>query len=255
MGWSPGLYAQFEDDRTRPVRDLVAAIPGAGAARAIDLGCGPGNSTEVLAARFPGAAITGLDSSAEMVEAARRRLPHLRFELGDIAGWSDPAGQDVILSNAALHWLDDHEALLPRLVAQLNQGGSLAVQMPDNLDEPAYRIMRDVADRPAWRERLALAGGKRGQMASAEAYYRMLKPHCRRVDVWRTMYVHVLAGADAIVAWFQGSGLRPYLAALDAGQQTEFLHRFREGIEAAYPTLADGTALLPFPRLFFVASR
>jgi trans-aconitate 2-methyltransferase len=256
MTWSPQQYTQFEDDRTRPVRDLVAAIPGSDPARAVDLGCGPGNSTEVLAARFPGAEITGLDSSAEMVDAARQRLPGLRFDVADIAAWDEPGRYDVILSNAVLQWLTDHEALLPRLVGCLSEGGSLAVQMPDNVEEPAYQVMRAVADAPSWRDTLAKAGGKRGEMLTAGGYYALLKPYCRRVDVWRTTYFHVLAGgADAVVEWFKGSGLRPYLAPLDEAQQAEFLALYRAGVAAAYKALQDGSVLLPFPRLFIVATR
>ena len=263
MTWSPSQYSQFEDDRTRPVRDLVSALAsawsGADPVRAIDLGCGPGNSTEVLAARFPGTSISGIDSSPEMVAAARLRMPSVDFKAGDIATWRAQAPIDVILSNAVLHWLPEHEVLMPRLVEQLTPGGSLAVQMPDNLEEPAYRVMREVAGLPAWRERLEAAGGKRGEMLDAAGYYGLLKPLCRRVDVWRTIYVHVLAGPDAIVEWFKGSGLRPYLEALGneepGGERAEFLTRYREGIARAYPALPDGSALLPFPRLFFVATK
>ena len=255
MSWSPEQYRHFEDDRTRPVRDLVAALPGIVPQAAIDLGCGPGNSTEVLAARFPQAAITGLDSSAEMVAAARERLPRLTFAVADIAEWQG-SGYGVILSNAVLHWLDDHRTLFPRLVTHLTAGGSLAVQMPDNLEEPAYQVLRAVSEAPAWRETLAAAQGKRGDLLTAADYYSVLKPHCRRVDVWRTTYFHVLAGGvDAVVEWFKGSGLRPYLAALDEAQRTEFLSRYRQGVAAAYPALPDGSVLLPFPRLFLLATR
>ena len=255
MTWSPSRYTQFEDDRTRPVRDLVAAIPTCNPARAIDLGCGPGNSTEALAVRFPTAAITGLDSSPEMVEAARKRLPAIRFEVADILRWDDPGPFHVILSNAVLQWLPDHAALLPRLVARLAQGGSLAVQMPVNLDEPAYLLMRAVADAPAWREKIAAGGGQRPEMETALGYYRILRPHCRRIDVWQTTYFHVLASADAVVDWFRGSGLRPYLAPLDDAECAEFLRRFREGVAQAHPAQPDGAVLLPFPRLFLVGTR
>ena len=256
MTWSPLQYTQFEHDRTRPVRDLVAAIPGADPARVVDLGCGPGNSTEVLAARFPGTVISGLDSSAEMIEAARERLPAIRFEVADLRHWADPGPFGVILSNAVLQWLHDHDTLLPRLVSRLADSGSLAVQMPDNLEEPAYQLMRAVADAPEWREKLARAGGQRGGMSTPDGYYRVLRPHCGRVDVWRTTYFHVLpSGAGAVVEWFKGSGLRPYLRPLDPAEQEEFLRRFRDGVTKAYPAQPDGAVLLPFPRLFMVATR
>ena len=249
MTWSPQQYSRFEDDRTRPVRDLVAAIPHPAPATAMDLGCGPGNSTEVLAARYPDAAVSGLDSSAEMIAAARTRLPGCHFEVADIGDWDGQA--DVILSNAALHWLPDHATLLPRLVTRLTPGGTIAMQMPDNLDEPAYRVMREVAGP----DLLGRAGGQRGSMETADAYYGILKSVCARVDIWRTTYFHVLENVDAIVEWFRGSGLRPYLQVLDAPGRADFLARYRAGIAAAYPTQPDGTVLLPFPRLFLVATR
>jgi trans-aconitate 2-methyltransferase len=256
MSWSAQQYASFEEERTRPVRDLVGAIPTVAVRRAVDLGCGPGNSTEVLAARFPGAEVSGLDSSPDMITAARERLPKLRFELADIPAW-DAAGRfDVILANAALQWVPNHEALMPRLVAKVATGGCLAVQMPDNLDEPAHRLMREVAAAGAWSRKLADAAGSRAPRLPAEWYYALLRPHAARVDVWRTTYHHVLAGGmDAVVEWFKGSGLRPFLAPLDAGETEGFLAAYRAALVGAYPTLADGSVLLPFPRLFFIAIR
>jgi len=255
MSWSAAQYTLFEDERTRPVRDLVAAIPGE-AARAIDLGCGPGNSTEVLKARFPAAAISGLDSSPDMIAAARKRLPEIEFAVADIAEWSAARPFDVILSNATLHWLPDHARLLPRLVSALSEGGSLAVQMPDNLEEPSHRLMRQIAAEPAFREVLAGAEGERTEVGSPSWYYGILKPVCRRVDIWRTTYHHVLKnGAAGIVEWFKGSGLRPYLARLDETRREAFLARYQAEVAENYPALADGSVLLPFPRLFLVATR
>jgi trans-aconitate 2-methyltransferase len=254
MSWSPQQYTRFEDDRTRPVHDLLAAVPAPGPARAIDLGCGPGNSTEVLKQRLPQAAITGLDSSPEMIEAARKRLPGVRFEVGDLRGWQDPGPFGVILSNAVLHWVPDHELLLPTLVSRLGEGGSLAVQMPDNMAEPAQTLMREIAAQGSWASKMAPE--QRTELGSPEFYYRVLRPHCRRVDVWRTTYFHILpGGADAIVEWFKGSGLRPFLQPLDEAERTEFLDRYRARIAEAYPVLPDGAALLPFPRLFLVGTR
>lgn len=253
MTWSAQQYARFEDERTRPVRDLVAAIPRDDVGTAVDLGCGPGNSTEVLAARYPAAAIRGLDNSDDMIRAARERLPHIEFEVSDIADWLATTPVDVILANASLQWLPDHASLYPRLVAQLSKGGCLAVQTPDNLAEPAHQVAREVARRGPW-------SGKLAQVAhpdrhDAAWYYSLLKPLCARVDVWRTTYLHPLQDHDAIVEWFKGSALRPYLAPLDAEERHGFLDAYRRGIAAGYPLLPDGTTLLPFPRLFLVATR
>lgn len=256
MSWSAAQYQLFERQRTRPVHDLLAAVHTAPVTTAIDLGCGPGNSTEVLAARFPGATVTGLDSSADMVAAARRRLPGMPFDLADITQWQGAGPYDVILSNAVLQWVPDHQALLPRLAGMLAPGGSLAIQMPDNLDEPAHRIMRQVAADGPWAATLAGAADARSERRSADWYYALLTPHCASVDIWRTTYYHVLTGGvDAVVEWFKGSGLRPFLAPLDADAQTSFLARYRALAAEAYPTQPDGAVLLPFPRLFIVASR
>jgi trans-aconitate 2-methyltransferase len=256
MTWSPQQYTKFEDDRTRPVRDLLAAVPGENPARVVDLGCGPGNSTEILAQRYPNAEIAGLDSSPEMVEAARKRMPGVRFDVADVTAWSPAETYGVILSNAVLQWVPDHARLLPRLAGYLDEGGSLAVQMPDNLDEPAHVLMRETAAAGPWAAKLAAAPNQRAERQGSEWYYGVLRPHCRRVDVWRTTYHHVLAGgADAVVEWFKGSGLRPFLAPLDEGERTGYLERYHEGVARAYPAQADGAVLLPFPRLFIVGTR
>lgn len=252
--WHAQQYLLFENERTRPVRDLLAAVPATEVRSAVDIGCGPGNSTETLAARVPGAAISGLDSSADMIAAARQRLPQFQFDVSDISTWDAPGPYDLILANAVLQWVPDHERLFPALVKKLAPGGSLAVQMPDNLDEPAHRLLREVAMDGPWAEKLK--GVERTMRHHASWYYGLLKPLCARVDVWRTTYHHPLAGgAAAVVEWFKGSALRPFLAGLDAAEQQAFLQRYQDEIANAYPALADGTVLLPFPRLFVVATR
>jgi len=246
-------YVKFERERTRPVRDLVAAIPRDEVGVAVDLGCGPANSTEVLAARYPGARISGVDSAPDMIEAARKRMPAHDFVLSDIAAWDDAGGYDVILANASLQWVPDHEVLYPRLVSKLAPGGCLAVQTPDNWEEPAHRLIREVADTGPWAAKVANANRK--PRAPAQWYYGLLMPHCTALDVWRTFYFHPLQNAAAVVEWFKGSALRPYLARLDEDEKAEFLARYEARITEAYPALPDGTVLLPFPRLFIVATR
>ena len=145
MTWSAAQYVKFEQERTRPVRDLVAADSARAPRSAADIGCGPGNSTEVLRERYPEARIVGVDSSPDMIEAARKRLPGIAFEVADIREWRPKEPFDVILANAVLQWIPDHETLLPALIGALAPGGALAVQMPDNLDEPSHRLMREVA--------------------------------------------------------------------------------------------------------------
>lgn len=254
MSWSAKQYTMFEQQRTRPVRDLVAAIPTQHVRHAVDLGCGPGNSTEVLAQRFAGAQVSGLDSSEDMLVDARQRLPGLHFELADIAGWRAAEPVDVILANASLQWLTDHATLYPRLIEQLAPGGTLAVQTPDNLEEPSHRLARQVAAEGPWASKIG--GVKHPDRHAPRDYYQILAPHCSSVDVWRTTYLHPLAGGhQAVVEWFKGSALRPYLQKLDESEQAAFLDAYLSEIRSVYPALPDGTVLLPFPRLFIIAVR
>ena len=251
MTWSAKQYTMFEQQRTRPVRDLVAAIPNTDVRSAVDLGCGPGNSTEVLAERFPQAQVTGIDSSEDMLVEARRRLPALRFELADIGTWKPAHRYDVILANASLQWLPDHATLYPHLVRQLAPGGTLAVQTPDNLDEPAHRLAREVAAEGPWSAKIGAV--QHNERHTPSYYYELLSAHCSGVDVWRTTYQHPLADHGAVVEWFKASALRPFLAALTDDEKAAFLREYQARIASAYPALADGTVLLPVPRLFIIA--
>lgn len=254
--WKSREYLSFEAERTRPVRDLVAAIPRDQAASAVDLGCGPGNSTEVLAARFPDAAITGIDSAPDMIAAAKSRLPGLAFEQAAIEGWRAGKPLDVILSNAALQWVPDHAALFPRLAGYLAAGGCLAIQVPDNLGEPVQIAMREVAAAGPWAARLAGAEAARTPIPDPAWYYRLLRPSCSHVDVWRTVYHHPIAGGvDGVVRWFDSTGLKPFLDPLGDAEREEFRARYRAALVSIFPVAPDGTVLLPFPRLFIVATR
>lgn len=252
--WNPALYARFEDERTRPAAELLARVPLTAPGRVIDLGCGPGNSTELLLQRYGQAQITGLDSSPAMLASARQRLPALAFELGDIAAWQPALPVDLVYANAALQWVTDHERLLPRLLQALAPGGVLAVQMPDNLDQPSHRLMREVAADPRFAPSIGDAARLRTRILPAEHYYDLLAPQAE-VDVWRTTYYHLMDDAAAIVQWLRATGLKPFVEALPAELQTAFLSEYERRIDAAYPARADGRRLLAFPRLFFVARR
>jgi trans-aconitate 2-methyltransferase len=252
--WNAQRYLQFEAERTRPARDLLARV-SQHASRVIDIGCGPGNSTELLARRFPLAEIVGLDSSDDMLAEARARLPRIRFEKTDIAHWRSDAFFDLIFANAVLQWIPDHIAVMAKMMTRLAPGGSLAVQMPDNFEEPSHVLMRKVASRIEFRDALRDANTSRESIGAFADYFSALAPHSADVDVWRTTYVHTLAGPNAIVEWVEGSGLRPFLSPLDSSGKQAFLAQYRKEIAAAYPTLADGRVLLAFPRLFVVATR
>lgn len=251
--WSPTRYLAFADERTRPARDLLAQIPLAAPRRVVDVGCGPGNSTEILVARWPEAAVEGLDRSPAMLEAARARLPGVAFAAADAATWSPAEPPDVIFANAVFQWVPDHLAVLARLAGLLADGGCLAVQMPDNLAEPTHRLMAETAAAMPFSARLADAA--RAPLPPVAAYWEALKPHLCALDIWHTVYNHPLDGADAVVDWVRSTGLKPYLDPLDEAERTAFLAAYRTRVAAAYPPTSDGRVLLRFPRLFLVGRR
>jgi trans-aconitate 2-methyltransferase len=252
--WNPALYSRFEDERTRPAAELLARVPLQAARTVFDLGCGPGNSTDLLVQRFPQAIVVGTDNSPAMLEAARSRLPQASFELSDIRSWQVEAA-DLIYANASLQWLPGHDTLLPRLFGMLAPGGVLAVQMPDNLDEPSHQLMRETAADPRWAALIGDANTVRARILPAEQYHDLLAPAGATVDVWRTTYHHRMGSPADIVQWLRGTGLKPFVDPLPALLQAEFLHDYEQRIAHAYPRRADGSRLLAFPRLFIVAQR
>ena len=252
-GWNAQQYLQFTDERTRPALDLLARIDIAAPGRVVDLGCGPGNSTAVLRERWPDAALDGLDSSPDMLMMARQSHPGIDFVLGDIAAWSPAERYDVVLSNAALQWVGNHAELLPRLIAAVRPDGVLAVQMPRNHDFATHALMRQVAAEGAWRERLAGARDP-SPVRPPEFYYDCVAPLSSRMILWETNYIQVMDGVGAIIAWLRGSGLGPFLGRLDPGEQQQFLERYERLLADAFPPQADGKILLPYPRLFFIAT-
>jgi len=257
VDWNPHLYRRYEDERTRPAAELLARVPLAHASLALDLGCGPGNSTQLLVQRFPAAQIIGIDNSPAMVRSAAERLPQVRFELADVASWEPDCRErpDLIFANATLQWVPDHPRLLPWLFSRLAPGGVLAIQMPDNREEPTRRLMRELAARTPWNAFLGDADQVRTQLLSIHGYYDLLVKEAARVDVWHTIYQHPMASAAAIVEWLRATGLRPFLEPLSEELRATFLAEYERRIAAAYEPRADGQRLLAFPRLFIVAQR
>jgi trans-aconitate 2-methyltransferase len=251
--WSPFTYLQFHDERTRAARDLLAQVPLESARTVVDVGCGPGNSTALLVARFPGAEVLGIDSSPAMIAGARTTAPTARFVEADASTWLPTPDTDLVFANAIYQWIPDHLSLFPRLLACLKPGAVVAVQMPDNLAEPTHRLMREVAADGPWAERLSQVA--RPALQPVRAFFDALWPTTSRLDIWHTIYNHVLDGPDAIVDWVSGTGLRPFIDPLPPGERAEFLSRYRDRIADAYPRSAGGKVLLRFPRLFIVAVR
>jgi trans-aconitate 2-methyltransferase len=246
--WNPQQYLKFAEERSRPCCDLAARVEAAAPRHIIDLGCGPGNSAEVLSARWPEAAITGLDGSAAMIDAARVASPQYEWRTGDIQAWA--AGEerfDVVFSNAALQWVGEHGAVFPQLLARVSEGGALAVQIPGNYTEPQHQLMREVAKRFQLQVR-------EWHTHELDFYYDALAPLASRLELWATEYLHVLPNVEAIVEWYKGTGMRPYLDALVSdGERERFLSEYLEGLRGIYRRQGDGMVLFPFRRIFIVA--
>jgi trans-aconitate 2-methyltransferase len=254
--WDPELYQRFGDERSRPFFDLVGRVAAEAPEVVADLGCGPGTLTATLARRWPGAQVRGIDSSAEMIEAARA-LPadgqRLSFALGDVRDWKPDGRVDVIVSNAVLQWVPEHLDVVARWAGFLPPGGWLAFGVPGNFDQPSHQALRELAGSDRWRP--ALAGVRFNRQAADPAQYADLLARAGfEVDAWETTYLHVLHGEDPVVDWYRGTGLRPVIAALPPEQTAEFLDDYRARMSQAYPAAPYGT-LFPFRRVFVAAVR
>lgn len=251
MRWDPELYATFADERSRPFGDLVARVGSAAPRRVVDLGCGSGELTAALATRWPGAAIEGVDSSPEMIErASARAADHVRFRLGDVNSWSMPPDADVVIGNAVLQWVPNHGDLLRAWAASLPADGWLAFQVPGNFGSPSHRLMRSLAESARWRA--TLAGVLRHDAVAQPAdYAALLHEAGLAVDAWETTYLHLLSGADPVLDWVRGTGLRPVLAALNETEREAFVAEYATQLRRAYPPGPHGT-VFPFRRIFFV---
>jgi trans-aconitate 2-methyltransferase len=250
--WDEVQYLMFAEERTRPARELLARVAVEKPHLVVDLGCGPGNSTELLAERWPFARVVGVDNSPEMLARARAELPDVTFLEADVARYRPEQPVDLLFANAVFQWLPEHDELLPELMAALTPGGALAFQVPNNFHEPSHHAMRELPG--PWAERVSKL--RREPSVSTPAhYYDLLAPHAQHLDIWQTTYEHVMDDAQAIVEWVKGTGLRPYLDLLDETERTAYLDAYTKAIDAAYPTRIDGKKLFSFPRLFVVAVR
>lgn len=253
--WNPAAYARFRGLRLRPALDLLAQVPELPAGGIIDLGCGNGAAGPALKQRFPDRSLTGVDASAAMLAEAGRAGSHDALAEADIADWQPEAAPALIFSNAALHWLGDHGALMPRLAGFLAPGGSLAVQMPRQYGAPSHRFLRDFAA-DMFPDRFPAGDGQAPVMTPVE-YHRLLARH-GRVDVWETDYVQRLKPVPAghpVRHFTESTAMRPYLEAMNATEAVEFTLRYDAALDAAYPVEADGSVLFPFRRLFFTLTR
>lgn len=253
--WDAAQYLKFADERTQPSLDLIHRIALPSPARIVDLGCGPGNSTAALWRQWPDAEIAGLDSSPEMIAAAKRDYPAREWILDDVSTWEAGRAYDLVISNALLQWVPDHEKVFPHLFGQVAGGGAFAVQMPYHYESPLQLHMIEVSKDPAWADRTAAARAALVRLPPG-FYYDLMRPIASRLDLWITEYQHVMEGPEVIVEWFRGTGLRPYLQALESDEERgRFEAMLLDRYAAAYPRQKDCRVLFPFRRLFMVAYR
>jgi trans-aconitate 2-methyltransferase len=255
--WDPVRYLRFAGERARPFVDLLARVDAEAPGTVLDLGCGEGSLTASLAQRWPGARITGVDSSATMLAAAAvHAVPgRVRFTEGDVADWEAAGPVDVVVSNATLHWVTGHDRVLARWAGWLSPGGTVAVQVPGNFRAPTHALLTELCRSPRWADLLGNAGPDPDTVLEPAGYYDVLTGAGLVADVWETTYLHVLTGDDPVLNWVRSTQLRPVLGRLGRDDAVEFTASYAAALREAYPPRADGTTLLPFRRLFAVGSR
>jgi trans-aconitate 2-methyltransferase len=252
VAWDPAQYLKFADQRLRPAIDLLNRIDFEDPADIVDLGAGAGNVTRMLKERWPGARVTGVDDSQEMLDKAAAVAPEITWERADLASWRPPKPADIIYSNAALHWVDGHERLFPALLEAVAPGGVLAVQLPRNFSAVSHTSISEAARSGPWRAKLEPLL-RPAPVAEPAFYYGLLAPRAAALDMWETEYLQVMEGDNPVKEWTKGTWLRPLLAALEEPERSRFEAHYAELVARAYPRRPDGRTLFPFRRLFIVA--
>lgn len=248
--WNPSAYSRFQDLRQRPGLDLLNAVGQMGAGDIIDLGCGNGAMAKALHARASGRKVVGVDASPAMLDRARQAHVYDALQQADIAEWHPRGTPGMIFSNAVLHWVGNHENLLPKLAAMLGKGGTLAVQMPHQNKAPSHRVWLTLVEEmfPGRVEKM----GTPGVMAPVK-YDELLAP-LGQFRLWETEYYQRLVaepGSHPVRRFTESTYARPILQALEGDEKDRLIKRYEEVMHAAYPVRADGSVLFPFRRMFF----
>ncbi len=254
MSWDPAQYLRFAGERMRPAVDLLARVSSDAPATVVDLGCGAGNLAPLILGRWPQARLTCVDSSPEMLAKARAQYPKAQFVQGDIARWRPAAPVDLLYSNAALHWLDGHDQLIPGLLEAVAPSGFLAIQMPRNFGAPSHSTIVEAIEQGPWRAKLE-PHLRRDPVAAPGEYWRMLQARAASLEIWETEYLQVLSGENPVAEYTKGSWLKQFLDRLEGPEKAAFEADYRRRVAAWYPPQADGRTLFPFRRLFIVAQR
>ncbi len=252
MKWDPEAYLSFDRPRLQPALDLISKIPSINPKQIADIGCGPGNVTQILKQKWPTALVKGYDSSQEMLTKAKKSFPELNWENQSADNLSLKSPLDLLFSNACLQWLPDHHLLFPKLIAVLAEEGVLAVQMPNNYNRPTHRYVYDAAVETKMLGQLEHLFTP-SPVASASKYYDILSPLVKHIEIWETDYLQTLEGDNPVADWTKGSYLRPFLSALPMKDANIFEQCYRDLIQSAYPKQENGVTLLSFKRLFMLA--
>ncbi|MDC0994057.1 methyltransferase domain-containing protein [bacterium] len=252
--WNPNLYMKYGNERTQPSIDLVARIASSSPQEIIDLGCGPGNSTSILKNRWPNAMVAGLDSSEGMIKQARKDYPNQEWIVGDISDWVADKEYDLIFSNAALQWIPEHQIVFPKLVGFLKDSGVLAVQVPFHYDSPLHKSIVEVSEDERWTGRMNQARSAL-TYKPASFYYDVLSSISSSLAIWMTEYYHVMESPEAVLDWISGTGLRPFIAALETEEANDFKKVLLGKYIDAYARQKDDKVIFPFKRQFIVATK
>ena len=253
--WDSETYLKFEKERTQPAIDLVRRVERRTVSSALDVGCGPGNSSAVIKSVFPEAEILGIDFSADMIERAKKDYPDITFEQWDADEFTEKTGKkfDLIFSNACLQWLPDQFKTITNLYKLLNENGVMAIQIPCNFDEPIHQLIHKVVTGEKWKT--VFKQQRNCVMSSVEEYFDVISALSDEFDIWTTTYHHVLSSHEALWAWYEGTGLRPYLSQIDDSMKGEFRKDIMEEIRKNYPLQRNGKVIFDFPRLFFTIEK
>jgi len=254
MAWDPAQYEKFKKERARPFFDLLAQLDDISPRTVVDLGCGTGELTAELAKKWPQAEVVGVDNSPEMIaKSTPFANPRLRFAIAEIEDWSPAAPVDLVFSNAAFHWLKNHEQQIERLAKCVATGGTLAFQAPNQYREPSHTIIQEVRNAPEWKPMVGSATFD-GYLAEPQWYLDTLRAFGFTPRLWETIYYQVLDGENSALEWVKGTALRGLLAKLNTRLQERFLAQCAEKFNRAYPKENGGT-LFPYRRMFVVAKR
>jgi trans-aconitate 2-methyltransferase len=251
--WNPELYLKFKNERTQPSIDLTFRINIENPENIVDVGCGPGNSTQILVQRWPDSQITGIDNSPGMIEKARSDYPNQKWVLSGAYEFNPDYQFDIVFSNATIQWIPNHETLIPKLLSLVKKNGALAVQLPQFRNMPVGIAIENIADNEKWKE-LMLGCKDLYTFHEYGYYYELLQKHVNKIDLWETSYFHILDSHYSILEWIRSAGVKPYLDRLESeNDKKTFENELMVEIKKLYPGQDDKKVIFPFKRLFFIA--